>query len=135
MAGTPIFPKGRQAAYDQYGYSAAIKSGDLLFVSGQVGVHDDGAAITEPAAQIEHAFENLRLVLDTAGCSMGDIVDVTSFHVDMHRHFDVFRAVKQKTFPTAPFPNWTAVGVTTLVDPSLIFEIKVIAQIPKAAKL
>lgn len=127
---TSIFPKGKQAQYDQYGYSAAIKSEDLLFVSGQVGVRDDGAVTDDPAAQIEQAFENLRLVLDAAGCSMDDIVDITSFHVDMHRHFEVFHAAKQKAFPAAPFPNWTAVGVTTLVDPSLLVEIKVVARIP-----
>jgi enamine deaminase RidA (YjgF/YER057c/UK114 family) len=134
MTPTPVFPKGKQAAYDRYGYSAAIKSGDLLFVSGQVGVDENGAAIAEPAAQIEQAFANMRLVLDAAGCSTDDIVDVTSFHVDMHRHFEAFRAMKKKAFPAAPFPNWTAVGVTTLADPSLIFEIKVVARVPKAAK-
>jgi enamine deaminase RidA (YjgF/YER057c/UK114 family) len=101
-----------------------------LFVSGQVGVADDGTAIVEPAAQIELAFENLMLVLDAAGCSMDDVVDVTSFHVDMHRHFESFRAIKEKVFPAPPFPNWTAVGVATLVDPTLILEIKVIARIP-----
>lgn len=127
---TPIFPKGKQAAYDQYGYSAAIKSEDLLFVSGQVGVHDDGSPIDDPEVQIERAFENLRLVLDAAGCSMDDIVDITSFHVEMHRYFEIFQAAKQKAFPEAPFPNWTAIGVTTLVDPSLLIEIKAVARIP-----
>jgi enamine deaminase RidA (YjgF/YER057c/UK114 family) len=37
-----VFPAGRQALYDKYKYSAAIRSGDLLFVSGQVGSREDG---------------------------------------------------------------------------------------------
>lgn len=128
-----IFPAGSQEVYEQYGYSAAIRSGDFLFASGQVGVNEDGSPVKEPGPQIEKAFENLRLLLDAAGCSLEDIVDITSFHVDMHSHFDVFASAKQATFPTAPFPNWTAIGVSTLADPAIIFEIKVVARVPLAS--
>jgi enamine deaminase RidA (YjgF/YER057c/UK114 family) len=37
-----VFPAGRHALYEAHGYSAAIRSGDLLFVSGQVGARPDG---------------------------------------------------------------------------------------------
>lgn len=130
MTRTAIFPEGQQDVYEQFGYSAAIKSGDFLFVSGQVGVGENGAAIVDPQGQIEQAFANLGGVLAAAGCTTDDIVDVTSFHVDMFEHFEVFSAAKRKVFAKAPYPNWTAVGVTTLADPALFFEIKVVARIP-----
>jgi enamine deaminase RidA (YjgF/YER057c/UK114 family) len=130
MGRTAIFPKDRQGAYEQYGYSAAISSGGFLFVSGQVGVRTDGTVIEDPREQIAQAFENLKQVLAAADCSLDDIVDITSFHVDMHKHFEAFGEVKQEIFPVAPFPNWTAIGVTTLVDPALIVEIKVVAKLP-----
>ena len=38
-----VFPAGRQALYEKNRYSAAIRSGDLLFVSGQVGNREDGS--------------------------------------------------------------------------------------------
>ena len=38
-----IFPAGRHALYQAHRYSAAIRSGDLLFVSGQVGSREDGS--------------------------------------------------------------------------------------------
>jgi hypothetical protein len=38
-----IFPENRHALYEAHGYSAAIRSGDLLFVSGQVGSRADGS--------------------------------------------------------------------------------------------
>lgn len=126
---TAIFPKEKQAIYEAYGYSAAIKSEDLLFVSGQVGVDRDGNAVQDPAAQFDQVFENLGNVLEAAGCGFDDIVDVTSFHVDMFTHFDAFAAAKQKIFPEPPFPNWTAVGVVTLADPALLVEVKVIARL------
>jgi len=130
MTRVAVFPNGKQEVYERYGYSAAIRSGDLLFVSGQVGVDGTGAAIEDRPAQIAQAFENLRQILAAAGCTMNDIVDVTSFHVDMFAHFDLVSAEKRKAFPAPPYPNWTAVGVTTLADPALVFEIKVIARIP-----
>lgn len=43
MTRTAIFPQDRHALYEQHGYSAAIKSQDLLFVSGQVGSREDGS--------------------------------------------------------------------------------------------
>lgn len=128
-----VFPKDKQAVYEAYGYSAAIRSKGFLFVSGQVGVDASGAAIKNSAAQFQQAFSNLASVLAAAGCSFDDIVDVTTFHVDMHDHFEAFTTAKQAAFPQPPFPNWTAIGAVTLADPDLLFEIKVIAALNAAA--
>ena len=125
-----IFPATRQALYDQHGYSAAIRSGDLLFVSGQVGSRDDGSAEPEFEAQVERAFDNLKDVLTAAGCGLADIVDVTTFHTDPEHQFETIMKVKGRHFGSAPYPNWTAVGVTWLSG--FDFEIKVIARIPDA---
>lgn len=124
-----VYPDNRQATYDAYGYSAAVRSGGFLFVSGQVGVDGTGAAIKDPARQFETAFSNLGEVLSAAGCGFDDVVDVTSFHVSMSEHFDEFAAAKQRVFPEAPFPNWTAIGVVNLVEADLLLEIKVIARL------
>ena len=45
-----VFPANRHALYDAHRYSAAIRSGDLLFVSGQVGSRGDGSP--EPAPDL-----------------------------------------------------------------------------------
>jgi enamine deaminase RidA (YjgF/YER057c/UK114 family) len=126
-----IFPATRQDLYDQNGYSAAIRSGDLLFVSGQVGSRDDGSPEPEFEAQVERAFDNLISVLAAAGCGLVDIVDVTTFHTDPEHQVETIMKVKARHFASAPYPNWTAVGVTWLSG--FDFEIKVIARIPDAA--
>lgn len=123
-----IFPANRHALYEEHGYSAAIRSGDLLFVSGQVGSRADGSPEPEFARQVELAFENLQATLGAAGCTLDDIVDVTTFHTDPQNQFEIIMQVKQKVFPAKPYPNWTAVGVTWLAG--FDFEIKVIARIP-----
>ncbi|NSX55083.1 RidA family protein [Parasulfitobacter algicola] len=124
----PIFPADRHALYDAHGYSAAIKSGDLLFVSGQVGSRADGTPDPDYKTQVEQAFENLIATLKAAGCTLDDIVDVTSFHTDPENQFKILMEVKSQYFPAAPYPNWTALGVTWLAG--FDFEIKVIARIP-----
>lgn len=124
----PVFPADRHALYEQHGYSAAIRSGDLLFVSGQVGSRADGSPEPDFAKQVQLAFDNLGAVLEAAGCGMQDIVDVTSFHTDPETQFDTMMEVKNRVFPEAPYPNWTAVGVTWLAG--FDFEVKVIARCP-----
>lgn len=123
-----IFPAGRHALYAVHKYSAAIRSGDLLFVSGQVGSRADGTPEPEFEAQVRLAFENLKATLMAAGCGLDDIVDVTTFHTDPEKQLAAVLAVKDEIFPAAPYPNWTALGVTWLAG--FDFEIKVIARIP-----
>ncbi|MEM0907030.1 MAG: RidA family protein [Pseudomonadota bacterium] len=124
-----VYTEGPQAHYDAYGYSAAVRSGGFVFVSGQVGVDETGAAIKDVASQFDAVFANLDEVLRAAGCGFDDVVDVTSFHVNMYEHFDAFAAAKWRAFPKAPFPSWTAIGVVNLAEPDLLLEIKAIARL------
>ena len=123
-----VFPATRQALYEKHGYSAAVRSNDLLFVSGQVGSRPDGSPEPDFEAQVRRAFANLEATLAAAGCTFDDIVDVTSFHTDPERQMGAFMAVKREAFPQTPYPNWTAVGVNWLAG--FDFEIKVTARIP-----
>ena len=126
----PVFPADRHTLYAAHRYSAAIRSGDLLFVSGQVGSRADGSPEPDYTAQVRQAFANLEATLAAAGASLADIVDVISFHTDPAAQFARFMAVKDEVFPAAPFPNWTAIGVNWLAGFDV--EIKVIARIPAA---
>ncbi len=126
-----IFPANRHALYEAHGYSAAIRSGDLLFVSGQVGSRSDGTPEPDFERQVRLAFDNLLATLEAAGCSFSDIVDVTTFHTDPEKQFETIMTVKNDLFYTAPYPNWTAIGVNWLAG--FDFEIKVIARLPDKA--
>ncbi|MEH3980667.1 RidA family protein [Enterobacter ludwigii] len=124
----PVFPANRHALYEKHGYSAAIRSGDLLFVSGQVGSRSDGTPETDFGAQVQLAFDNLQATLSAAGCTFDDVIDVTTFHTDPENQFSTIMEAKKLAFPRPPYPNWTAVGVNWLAG--FDFEIKVIARIP-----
>jgi enamine deaminase RidA (YjgF/YER057c/UK114 family) len=126
-----IFPANRHALYEAHGYSAAVRSGDLLFVSGQVGSREDGSPEPDFATQVDLAFRNLEAVLAAAGAGFDDIIDVTTFHTDPEAQFGAIMPVKDRFFPAAPHPTWTAVGVNWLAG--FDFEIKVVARVPGAA--
>jgi enamine deaminase RidA (YjgF/YER057c/UK114 family) len=123
-----VFPANRHALYERHGYSAATASGDLLFVSGQVGSRSDGSPEPDFSEQVCLAFSNLEATLVAAGCTFDDIVDVTTFHTDPENQFETIMAIKSGIFLEPPYPNWTAIGVTWLAG--FDFEIKVIARIP-----
>lgn len=52
--------------------------------------------IEDPLEQFRAMWQNLRIVLDAANCTFEDVVEMTSYHVEMSRHMDVFRAVRTK---------------------------------------
>lgn len=93
---TAVFPTGRHSLYAEHRYSAAIRSGDLLFVSGQVGSREDGTPEPDFQQQVRLAFDNLHATLAAAGCTFDDIIDVTSFHTDPENQFEDIMTVKNE---------------------------------------
>ncbi|KRE12921.1 enamine deaminase RidA [Bosea sp. Root483D1] len=126
-----IFPADRHALYDLHQYSAAIRHGDLLFISGQVGSRADGSPEPVFEDQVRRAFANLRAVLAAAGASFDDVIDVISFHTDPQAQFDTVMAIRAEEIGDPPYPTWTAVGVTWLAG--FDFELKVTARIPSTS--
>ena len=126
-----VFPTGRHTLYDAHQYSPAIRHGDLLFVSGQVGSREDGSPEPVFENQVRRAFVNLRAVLAAAGARFDDVIDVTSFHTDPQAQFEKMLAIRAEEIGDPPYPAWTAVGVTWLAG--FDFELKVVARIPAAA--
>jgi len=126
MHKTPVVPPSMQSVVADKGYLPGLRVGDFLFLAGQVGRTIDMKIVVEPTAQFEACFENLRLVLAEAGCTFEDIVDMTTYHVDMNAHWPAFREVKNRVLPRGRFP-WTAVGVTALADPAFLLEVKATA--------
>lgn len=126
-----INPPGSEAAYEAYQFSQAVKVGDTVHVSGQVGY--GAAGVPEGKEdQVRLAFGHLRDILASAGASMADIVSITSYHTDPS-DFQGFKRVQREFIPSN-YPAHTAVGVTALLMPAFKCEIAAIAVIGSAAK-
>ena len=123
-----VIPAGMEELTQAYRFAPARCSGNLLFVSGQIGTR--GAVLAEGIdGQIAAAFENIATVLAEAGCDFSSIVEITSFHVgDVPDHLGAFVAALKQHLGDH-LPAWTAVGTTGLGMPGALVEVKVVAEI------
>ncbi|WP_346274853.1 RidA family protein [Burkholderia cenocepacia] len=121
-----IVPQSMKHIVERAGYVPAVKVGTTVFCAGQVGRTADLEVIADPEAQFVACWENLRIVLAEAGCTFDDVVDMTTYHVQMSTHMPVFREVKDRVFPRGTCA-WTAIGVSELARPGLLVEIKCVA--------
>lgn len=116
-------------------------SGDLVFVSGTSSRRPDntiagadadefGATRLDIAVQTRAVIENIRAVLAAAGCGLGDLVQATTFLVDMN-DFTGYNSVWAEYFDEQG-PARTTVAVHALPHPHLRIEIQAIARRPEA---
>lgn len=122
-----IIPAEDQILYDDLHFSQAVKVGNMIWISGQVGVNASLEPLEGITAQTRQAFQNLQRVLTKAGATMDDVVEITTFHLDM-REVAAFGLVKDE-FMLSNYPAWAAVGVTQLFLPELRVEIRAVAII------
>lgn len=122
-----IIPSEMSEKYTKWHFSPAIESEDFLFVSGCTGTRLDGTNSSDVKEQFRQAFETVEIILTKAGLSFSDVVEMTSFHINLREHFRKFMLVKDE-FIGEPYPAWTAVGVSELAADDAMIEIKVIAK-------
>ena len=122
-----VVPQWMQPMYDAHHFAPAVIDGDHLRCSGMMGIRPDMTLPEDPRAQYRLAFENLRGLLAEAGLTFADVTDITSYHVGLQQHIQTFGEVKDEFVP-APYPAWTAVGVTELAVPGAVVEIQIIAR-------
>ena len=111
-------------------YSQAIRSGDSVFCSGQVGLDPlTGELVDGLEAQAERAIRNLQAVLDAAGLGFDDVVKTTIFLADID-DFSAVNAIYARFMPDPP-PARSTIGVGGLPKGALV-EIEAIAHRPTA---
>lgn len=100
-------------------YSQAVRTGNLLFVSGQLGLPPAGGDLPpDVTSQTRAALGNLKAVMEAAGGRMSEVVKTTCFLADMN-DFAQFNAVYAEFFPDAP-PARSCVAVRSLPKDALV---------------
>lgn len=109
-------------------YSQAVKSGNTLYVSGQIGMDPATGALVEGGveAQTAQALANMKAILAEAGATPAAVVKTTVFIVDMAQ-FPLVNAVYAQTFP-AGAPARSCVAVAELPKGALV-EIEAVAEL------
>jgi enamine deaminase RidA (YjgF/YER057c/UK114 family) len=128
MAGRAIVPPEFRTACEQLKMSPAIVSGNHVFLTGVTGSDAKGVMPDDAATQIHGAFDKIGIVLREAGLTHEAIVEMTTYHVGLRAHFDLFDSIRLE-YLTEPFPAWTAVEVAQMRREGAIVEIRVIAAI------
>ncbi len=94
-------------------YSQAVKVGATVYLSGQIPLDPATMELVDGTeAQIRRVFDNLSAVAQAAGGSLGQMVKLTIFLIDL-RHFALVNRVMAEYFQE-PYPARAAVGVATL---------------------
>ena len=126
-------------AYDQYGYAAVRRAGDLVFISGVVIGRrpDEGTDVVAFKTQVRRGFGRIEVYLKAAGLTFDDVVMINSFHVWQGPNFngsraDQFKAFEEvkEEFMKGPKPAWTAVGTSSLLPDAGIVEVQMLAHMP-----
>ncbi len=123
-----INPPNMYGATWQFNQAIRVRDGDLLFVSGIVGLSQDGSiAQGDIVAQSEAAFENLSMVLTEAGGSLADIVKVNVYVGESYTgRREELRQVRARFF-TGDYPVSTLMQVAGFANPDYLFEVEAIA--------
>lgn len=108
-------------------YSQAVKFGNLLITSGQLGLDPKTGTFPEGiAAQTKQSLENVKAIVEAAGASMEQVVKTTVFLKDMNDFATVNEIYGQ--YFKEPYPARSAVEVARLPKDGLV-EIEVIVQL------
>jgi len=111
------------------GIRAAVRSGHLLFVSGQVPLGPTGelVGVGDFRAQAEQVFINLGEVLAAGGSGFDRVVKLTAFFVDIARDLPAYREVRDEFVDAEHACASSAVQVARLFHPSMWLEVEAVA--------
>ena len=107
-----------------FGYSHAVKVGNIIKVSGAVSMDDQGnpTAIGDMGQQMKNCYAALERILQHYGCTFDDVIVENIFTTDMPQFLE--NAAHRRTIYTKQFPTGTWLGVKELALPVFLIEIE-----------
>ena len=100
-------------------FSEAVRVGDMLYLSGQIGIASDGKLPAGIEAQARQAMDNIGEVLKRQGLGFGDIVKCTVM-LDNMAYWPAFNQVYVTYFPDGSYPARSAFGADGLALGALL---------------
>ena len=117
MAKQIIQTQGAPAAIGTY--SQAVKVGNTVYLSGQIGLDPASMQLVEGIdAQVHRVFTNLKAVVEAAGGSLSDVVKLNIFLTDLS-HFTLVDTIMAEYF-RQPYPARAEVRVASLPRGALV---------------
>ena len=125
-------PAGLTEAATASGYGPAVRSNDLVFISGQTARNLKGETVGkgDAEAQAVQIYENIKTCVEAAGGTLADVILLRTYLTD-RAHRAAHGAVRRRYFPGPNFPNSTLLIIAGLADPDFLIEVEAVAHIPK----
>jgi reactive intermediate/imine deaminase len=109
-------------------YSQAVRAGDTVYLSGQIGLDPQTMQMAEGIdAQIKRVFDNLKAVAEAAGGSLNEVVRFTVYLTDLKHFAKVNEAMA--AYLDEPYPARAAIGVASLPRDALV-EVDAVMVLP-----
>lgn len=116
--------------YEQrFGYSRAVRAGDLVFVAGTTAVDEDGVVLCpgDAGSQVEVVLDAIEAALVRAGARLDQVVQTRMFVTDISCSEEIGRAHGDRFGAIAPVTSM--VEVAALLDPRMLVEIEAVAYV------
>ena len=113
------------------GYTQVVKTGNTVYIDGQVGVAPDGAVVGkgDPEAQVRQIWRNIEAAVKAAGgAGLQNVVKTTTYITSID-HAGAVRKVREELFRTITPPTSTLLVVSALASPDFVVEIEAIAAV------
>jgi len=101
-------------------YSQAVRAGQLLYISGQIGMNPETETLVSGGfeAEARQVFENIQAIVESAGGRLMDVIKLTVYVIDM-KSVDILNDIMQEIFHE-PYPVRAVVQVSALPRNALV---------------
>ena len=113
---------------DDYGYAQAVKKGDTVWISGQLGHDEKGVLAQGMEAQMKQTYANIQMLLSRFRMTMDDVVEEVLYVMDMQTAFEARKKYKAEFYSNPKSVASTIVVVNGLALPGQLIEIKITAH-------
>ncbi|MES0871031.1 RidA family protein [Pseudovibrio sp. SCP19] len=122
-----VIPQEFQEVAEKLNMSPAIFSGNHIFLSGMTGADMSGNMPEDPEAQFRNTFKKIACILNEANLDLDAIVEMTSYHIGLREHFELFDSIRLELF-SKPYPAWTAIEAAALRREGAIVEVRAVVS-------
>ena len=116
---------------ESYGFAQAVKVGDTIYVSGQLGLDDQGNMIyPNMETQMRQTYANAKKILSQFGATLENVVEEVLYVTDMETAFAAAGPVRKEAYASkTPAVASTIIVTPRLSLPTQLIEIKFIAKV------
>jgi len=126
-----VVPVDGVLQYEPFGFTNCVRSGDVLWLSGISALDTSGHVFADDIeSQTRHTFDNIERVLRAGGSSLSDLLQMTSFVVDMPKNGQGYVNTRKQLLPEPTYTSAT-IGVSALMIPGLLLEVQCRAAVAR----